>query len=238
MKNAIILAAGIGSRLRPLTEKSPKCCVPVGGQSLLKRIIGQILATESDFGIYVAAGYLVGSVREEVMGFGSKVTVVENVDFSTTNNMESCRRVLEQMAIDDTVLILNGDCIYADAIVERMVHARYDSIGVDSGRYSDESMKVRIRNGRIVDIAKTLPEGSNCVTSIDFYRFGARSAQLLFEIMQRYRAKDDLNQWTEVAIQDLLRKENVAIGPIDIKGHSWVEIDNHLDLAEAERIWQ
>ena len=183
MKEAIILAAGVGERLRPLTNTVPKYCVPVGGQMLLGRLIGQFQKIDPDMRIHVAAGYLADIVRQVVAPYGAVINVVENPDFATTNNMESCRRVLEHIEMNGNILIINGDCIYADIVVEKIVQSDGNCIGVDSTEYYDESMKVRIKDGLIVDIAKTLPNKPDCITSIDFYNFMAPTARALYEIM-------------------------------------------------------
>ena len=237
MKNAIILAAGVGNRLRPLTDKLPKCCVPIANKSLIRRIIEQLLQKSPQMKISIAGGYLIDSLRSEVVEYKESVSIVENVNYATTNNMESCRLVLDTLSFTKPILIINGDCIYSDSIVHQMIDVKGDCIGVDSSEYFEENMKVRIRNQRIVDIAKTLPDQSDTITSIDFYSFEISAAKSLYGIMMEYHAKNDLNQWTEVAIRSLLLHTPHIVKPLDIRGNNWVEIDNQDDLDRAERLW-
>lgn len=235
MKTAIILAAGVGSRLRPLTATLPKCCVSVGGTSLIRRIVGQLQSLAPDMPIYVVTGYLSNVVRRELADRGTKIHIVENVDYATTNNMESCRRALEARTETGATLIMNADCIYDDAIVARMLSAEGSCIAADTGVYIEENMKVRLVEGLVRDISKAIPEGSDVATSIDIYSFVPADLARLLAIMQGYRDRGDLTQWTEVAIAKLV--PDVPVGILDIAGKPWIEIDNHEDLERAEELF-
>lgn len=237
MKTAIILAAGVGSRLRPLTSTVPKCCVPVAGVPLIRRLVDQLLAVAPDMSIYVAVGYLSDVVRAELSRYGDQIRVVENVDYETTNNMESCRMALDARSESCASLIINADCIYADSIVAQMVATSGNRIATDSSQYFEENMKVRFQEGRITDISKTLPDVADTMTSIDIYSFEPPELAALHRIATGYRHRGDLRQWTEVAIADLLSSTEATVLPQDFSGQAWVEIDNHEDLARAETLW-
>jgi L-glutamine-phosphate cytidylyltransferase len=237
MRKAIVLAAGVGSRLRPLTNYVPKCCVEVGGRTLLARLLDQLLEHSPGIRVYVAAGYKAEKVFEQVQKFGRSVEVVENVAFATTNNMESCRLVLSRMETNTDVAIVNGDCIYSDSIVSAMTSAVGDWIGVDSGHWSEESMKVRVEGERIRDISKTIPSQPGCFSSIDFYNFSAESSARLLAVMESFHARGDVEQWTEVAIRELVASAPALVRPLDISGEPWVEIDDLNDLDRANALW-
>lgn len=235
MKTAIILAAGIGSRLRPLTETIPKCCVPVAGKSLIRRVVGQLLTVEPAMPIYIATGYLGGIVKDELFDLGGSLHFVENIDYETTNNMESCRMALEARRENGPSLILNADCAYDNSIVEQMVRVEASYIAADTSVYIEENMKIRLEAGRVCDISKAIPEGKNVATSVDLYSFSALDMARLLDIMQGYRARGELNQWTEVAIAALVRERKVSM--LDIAGKAWIEVDNYDDLKAANTLF-
>lgn len=235
MKTAIILAAGVGSRLRPLTESMPKCCVRVGGESLIRRIVKQLQAIVVEMPIYIVTGYFGDVVRQELSDFGGDIRFVDNPDYASTNNMESCRLALEARHGGGPSLIVNADCAYDDEIVATMVAAEGSCIAADVGVYIHENMKVRLEAGWIRDISKAIPEGGNVATSIDLYSFVASDVARLLQIMENYHTQGDLNQWTEVAIAKLVRESNVGIA--DITGKKWIEIDNINDLDIANKIF-
>ena len=59
----------------------------------------------------------------------------------------------------------------------------------------------------------------------------------LYSIMEGYFQNQDRNKWTEVAINDLLKKTESNVGIVDISGERWMEIDNHDDLEAAQNLW-
>lgn len=235
MKTAIILAAGVGSRLRPLTDTRPKCCVQVGNTSIIRRIVHQLQTISPKMPVYIAVGYMANVVREELADLNSTIKFVENVDFATTNNMESCRIALEARSHGGSSLIINADCMYDDSIITKMVASKGNAIAADTSVYIDENMKVRLNDGRIEHISKCIEAGSDVATSVDLYSFEAEQLAALLAIMQSYREAGNLNQWTEVAIDALLKQAPVKM--VDVSGSHWIEIDNYEDLTRAKKLF-
>jgi choline kinase len=238
MENAIILAAGIGSRLGDITKHTPKCCLEVGGCSIISRIVKQINKASKSINITVVVGYNAEKIRKELDINLLKVDFVENVNYANTNNMVSCLMAIESIKnMYSNMYIINGDCIYDDKIIQKMIEAKSNAIAVDSSQYMDESMKVKIVNGAIKEISKSLPKCKNNITSIDFYKFDRHTTSSLGNIMKGYFNLGQLNSWTEVAIDQLFMNETIIVRPVYIDGLPWVEIDNFNDLALARKIW-
>lgn len=235
MKTAIILAAGIGSRLRPLTETLPKCCVTIGGTSLIRRIVSQLQALEPEMPVFIVTGYLGDVVQRELADYGGHIRFINNANYATTNNMESCRMALDARAENGASLILNADCVYDEAIVAQIVRTQESAIAVDTGVYIDESMKVRVEDGLVRSISKSIAKSQGVATSIDLYSFEAADINQLLKIMKGYYNAGNLNQWTEVAIADLVRDS--AVRAVDIAGKRWIEIDDSDDLRRAQKLF-
>ncbi len=228
---AVILAAGIGSRLAPLTDTIPKCLVKVAGTSILHHQISSLCAAGISR-IVIVAGYRAGQVKAAA---SAGCIVVENSEYSKTNNMYSL--ALAEPHVAGELILLNGDVVFARDILSDLLASRHSNcIVTDVGRYIEESMKVAIRaDGSVCQIAKTVTREDAFGTSIDLYRFSEETAEMLFRHVHGYLQMNDRIKWTEAAINDLVKR--TAVYPVDVAGRSWVEVDNLCDLEEAETIW-
>lgn len=235
MKSIVILAAGVGSRLRPLTDNYPKCMVEVARQPLIGRLISQIQKFSIDSRIIVVGGYKVEVLEEFLHKVKANINLIINTNYLITNNMESCRLGLEAAPRGECIIV-NADCIYDDAIVQGMVEQKTSCIAVDSSKYFKENMKVRVNNGMITKISKDLDDAVDIKTSIDMYYFTKLDRELLYETMLDFNRKNDLNQWTEVAIDSLIRERPVL--PKEFSGNKWMEIDNLIDLKIAKKLFE
>lgn len=234
---AIILAAGIGSRLRPLTLEKPKCMVKVNGLPLLEhQIKNYIQAGLKKDSIYVVVGYQSQIIKDFLDKKYKGINIVENKDFLSTNNMYSLYLALNKVKMDDqeVLFINNGDCIYNPNIISSLTIDKYSNlIACDKGSYIPESMKIRVNGEKVVDISKDIFERSAFGVSIDLYKMGFSAVQKLKKIIEGYiYTKKDRTLWTEVSLKDLFKYE--IFKPHNIKGKTWVEIDNLDDLALAD----
>lgn len=234
---ALILAAGIGSRLRPITEIKPKCLVSVAGRPILDYQI-QAYASAGIRDIIIVAGHKVEKIRQYCNGLdGADVKIIENTDYATTNNMYSLYLAAEELKGREFILS-NGDVIFSSDIISSLMHApSRDLIAAQASSHNEESMKITInQSGYICDISKTIPQKTAYGTSIDVYVFSQKSSEILFEQVQTIVEKEKkLNEWTEVALQRLLKSQKLKMQPFDIGNKEWVEIDNYQDLLTAER---
>lgn len=118
----ILLAAGSGNRMKPLTEHHPKILLPVGRETLLGRLVRQI-RSHGAMPIQVLVGYKQEAVRRELDRLGDpKVTIVANPDWETDTNINSVRLGLRGAAQGhEPVLIFEGDLILDDAAMARVL---------------------------------------------------------------------------------------------------------------------
>jgi HAD superfamily hydrolase (TIGR01450 family) len=238
---AIILSAGIGSRLAPLTNTTPKCLIPVYDKSILDHQIYAML--ESGINEFViVVGYKREMVREHLEKFKDiKIHIIENTVYRETNNMYSLyltfNKVEELISKKklDTVILLNGDVVFDSTILQNMLFLEGNIIASQKDVFYEESMKITLKeNGFINDIAKTITEQDAYGVSIDLYSFNIQGWNMLKNEVNRYiKDKQDLNKWTEVALKDLLNNPNSSFLPHDIKDAYWFEIDNIEDLKKS-----
>lgn len=235
----VILAAGIGSRLRPITNRLPKCMVEVAGKPILEYQIDAYRKAGIDE-IIIITGYE-GEVIENFCRHikGIKIKIIENKDYETTNNMYSFYLAKDEIRSRPFILN-NADLVISDVVVEMLINSKYESaIAVDTTIFTEESMKVSVSvNGEITDISKTMLEGDSFGCSIDFYKFSERdSVRFLRVVKSIIQNEKNLKDWTEVALQKAFKSGELKFYPVDIGGERWVEVDNYDDLYMADRIY-
>lgn len=235
----VILAAGIGSRLRPMTNTKPKCLVTTAGKPILGYQIDAYRAagiTE----LVLVVGYEGGAIRDYCKHIKDiDIHIVENTDYETTNNMYSL--YLTRQFVGGRAFILNNADLSIDSsiVFDLLNHPAPDAIAVDTSVYNVESMKVSVNaDGNITNIAKTISEADAFACSIDFYKFSQASSQVFFaEIERIIDVEQNVKDWTEVAMQRLMQDGRLLFRPCDISGKCWVEVDNYEDLALSDRLF-
>lgn len=232
---ALLLAAGIGSRLAPMTQSIPKCMVPVNGESIIGRQLRCLHANGIDQ-IYIVCGYKSELLRAHIrtLGYSESVTFIENPDYAVTNNMYSLFLAHGNVCGDD-FLMMNADVCFAPEVIGALLSAPDENrIACEKGAFLEESMKLTV-NGRITGINKSFGPEESYGTSIDVYRFSKDAGIRLFSIVRDFVEKQgNRNMWSEVAI-DLLVRET-PFYPCEI--HSpWVEIDTPEDLKLASSLF-
>ena len=237
---AVLLAAGLGSRLGSLTEQLPKALISVGGKPLLAHAVAFARAAGADT-ITVVGGFGFDLVAAEVARLALPVTLIENRSFRD-GNLISLVTAREQVADADEFLLMNVDHIYRPAIAA-LAGAPADDVTafVDTDRtLGADDMKVeRDGAGRVRRISKTLERwdaGYVGMTKVP------RSAAV------RYWATVDAALAAEgraIHVERVLaRLADAATPPLcrDISGHGWLEVDlpeerDHADAAVRRGGW-
>lgn len=236
ISHAIILSAGQGSRLLPLTEDRPKCLIDFAGKSLLRWQI-EALAANGISDVTVVTGFCSDRVEQELASI-TDVTAraLFNPFYHVADNLGSCWMARDAMATD--FIILNGDTLVSPAIVARLLatsdHPITVTVDVKDG-YDADDMKVERSGDRLVTIGKTLtPEQTNA-ESIGMLAFrGDGPARFRREVEAMMRTPAGVSNWYLRAI-DRIAPEGI-VGTAEIKGLGWAEVDYPSDLVAAEKL--
>jgi choline kinase len=231
---AIILSAGQGRRLLPLTAENPKCLVQFSGRSLLEWQVRSLSAAGVD-DITVVTGFeaaKVEAVIEAIDTPGVTVRATHNPFFELADNLASCWIARHEMR--SSFLILNGDTLIEPEIARRVLAdppVAPITVTIDrKDEYDTDDMKVRTQGDRLLAIGKTLPNDLVTGESIGFLRFteeGGRS--LVAEIERLMRSEEGLKRWYLSAIDGIARYQS-NVGVRSIKGLEWSELDFPADL--------
>lgn len=238
VKKALILAAGMGTRLAPLTNDRPKSLVPVNGKPILMKQI-ENLHENGIRDITVVSGYRADVLKSAVLERFPEIRLVESADYASTNNMYSAYLGIRKMFPEGAMqpfFMMNGDVFYDSSVLRELAACpSANAIVVDVGRYIEESMKVIDRDGRIVAISKQIEAKDALGCSIDVYKFSEDGAEAFYGQCRYYiEEKRERKLWSEAALNDALEKAVFRACPLEGR---WLEIDNCEDLAAAEKLF-
>jgi choline kinase len=218
---AVILAAGQGRRLRDVTGDSPKCLTRIGSCTLLERQIGSLRACGVR-SVAVVAGFHADDVRRVC---GPAVDLVVNTRHESTNSLYSLW--LARDLLTDGFVVLNCDVLFHDQLLWDLLTARdEDALLMAAARgatYSDEEMKIRVRGGRVAEIAKTLDPADADGENVGIAKFGADGAKLLVDEMGDVLAGGGEREWLPRAFGAFARRRPLHV--VETRGYPWTEID-------------
>lgn len=229
--HAIILAAGRGSRLLPLTTNLPKCLLPIGNTTVL----GMQLDTLFAHGVKsatVITGFNSHMVNSEISArqSGPRVKTLYNPFFQVADNLASCWMARKSMKSD--FLLINGDTLFSPELLQTVLAAPKTDIAVtidQKGYYDGDDMKVTLDGPRLTAIGKTLPLTETDGESIGMLRFMDGGRKIFRDEVKRLmKTRDGTKSWFLSAIHGLAISGQ-AIDTINIKGADWSELDTPED---------
>src|SRR5210317_570584 len=234
---AIILSAGQGSRLMPLTEVTPKCCLQPGGVSILEWQITQLAVSGIDE-VVVVTGFGHEFVEELVDEFEDiKVRTLYNPFFRLSDNMGTCWVARHEM--DGPFVLINGDTLFEAAVLQHLLtDADHYPITLATDQkvsYDSDDMKIWSERDRLCRVGKTLDMSHVNGESIGMMVFSRAGAEIFVsKIEGLMKNGDGLNRWYLSAIDELA--QSGIVGTSSIHGLSWCEVDDPVDLAHAETV--
>ncbi|MCC2820952.1 phosphocholine cytidylyltransferase family protein [Lachnoclostridium pacaense] len=231
---ALILAAGLGTRLAPITNDMPKSLVPVNGTPILLKQIDNLYKNDVT-DITIVSGYKAEILKNVVHSLYPEINIIQSVNYSTTNNMYSAF-MAKNVVGGNKFLMMNADVFFdASIITALLANEAPNAIVTDIGTYIQESMKVVEKEGRIVAISKQITPEDALGSSIDVYKFSVEGGNAFFDKCAEYiEGKKEVKMWSEVALNDIL--PDIVFKSCPLEGR-WLEIDNHEDLVAAEELF-
>lgn len=232
IRKAVIVAAGLSSRLYPLTANCPKSLLSLGGESLLARSV-RLLRSNGIADVAVVVGYRAQMIRDAV---GNEVKCIPNPFYMHCNNMGSLWMAKDFVGADPFVY-LHGDLIYGDTMLREFLRATVSSTAsIDLltafGPVDDEAMKVRVEpSGRLIESGKTIPvrDAQGEWTGIA----AVHRPAIVFAQMERHLMLDGLSDYDTAAFTSLVSSgEEVRCLPSS--GEPWKEIDTIADWESAQ----
>lgn len=234
---AIILSAGQGKCLLPLTANRPKCLIPISGRTVLEWQI-RSLAAAGVREVAVVTGFRAEVVETAIRLMdapGVRVRTVFNPHFAVSDNLVSCWAARQEMTGE--FLILNGDTVFEPAAAARLLAAPPEPILVTIDRkpeFDDDDMKVMTNGDRLLAVGKKLPAEEANGESIGFLRFSLEGARYFVGAMAQILEAPDGRRLWYLSVIDRIAKQAGNVGFVSIEGLDWCEIDFPADVRRCE----
>jgi len=234
---ALLLAAGMGSRLFPLTQNEPKCLTIVNGMSILERLISNL--NQHGFKrLVVVTGHLENHIRDFLgTQVGDiKIDYIFSPLYRTTNNIYSFW--MARKVINEPFLLLESDLVFDESLLEAMLYP---------DRIAAAKMQTWM-NGTYVTINKyqqvkaffegnTNSFGEIKYKTVNIYSISLSSWRRIIKILDKHISDGKVNDYYETVFAEMIADGSLSFKFVSFDGKPWYEIDTVEDLVEAEKLF-
>ena len=241
---AIILAAGMGKRLKELTENNTKCMVKVNGVTLINRMLNQI-EKQNVSRIIMVVGYKGDKLIEYVNSLNIKTPIIfiDNPIYDKTNTIYSLALAKDWLCKEDT-LLFESDLIFEDSVLEMLVNDSRDTL-VLVDKYESWMDGTCVKLGDDDSIEDFVPgkklnfsECNEYYKTVNIYKFSKQfSVTHYVPFLEAYQSALGRNEYYEQVLRVITMLDNPEITAKRLTGQKWYEIDDIQDLDIAESIF-
>lgn len=224
----MLLAAGRGTRVGPLTAQTPKCLLQVGGRALLDRQL-EALADVGIDDVTIVVGFMADALVRHV---ANRCRVLINERYATTNSITSLHLAAPYLR-GHAFLLQNGDVLYPANLVRRLLRAPHDNVClVDSQRpFQPGEYHVELADGRVARYSNVLPREHSVGQSGQLIRVGAADSTAFLDRIADLVSSGGSGGFPNQAYDVLM--DRCGLWPVFTAGLPWWEVDTAQDLARC-----
>ena len=241
---AVILAAGMGKRLKELTKNNTKCMVEVNGVSLIERLLHQLEPYRLNR-IVIVVGYEGGKLMDFIQRFPLKTPVVfvNNPVYDKTNNIYSLYLAKDYLCADDT-LLFESDLIVEDRVIRMLVDDPRDTLALVD-KYESWMDGTCVKLSDADDILEFVPgkkfkfeEISTYYKTVNIYKFSQHFSKTHYvPFLEAYCDAVGNNEYYEQVLKIITMLDDPEIKAKRLNGELWYEIDDVQDLDIARSLF-
>lgn len=233
---ALLLAAGTGSRLYPVTRNSPKCLTLVNEKSILERLVIN-LKQQGFKRLVIVTGYLENYIREFLGTKSGNMTIeyIYSPLYKTTNNIYSLWMARER--INEPFVLFESDLVFDASLLDNMIFP--DRIAVAQMQPWMNGTTVTINKSQQIKSFQNGTAGhldKNNYKTVNIYSFSLSSWHAIVERLNQYISAGKVNFYYETIFAEMVEEGNLSLQAVSFDRKPWYEIDTIMDLAEAEKI--
>ena len=230
----IILSAGKGAKLQPLTLNSPKSLYKLDDKTtILQRLVRMIRKFDAEAEIVVVVGYMYKQIQCELVD--DNVKFVHNPFYSATSSVGSLWFAKDYLQREN-VTIINGDIVTSDKLLQDVIcrHTDCPCVLLDSTHRDANKYNVQVQGEMVCVMSKNLTEYMGNYASV--IKLDAVSARFLLEQLNQMVNEEMYNLFFEDALVQMVFQKNFELYYKDIKEYKWTEVDCVDDLLKARQI--
>jgi histidinol-phosphate/aromatic aminotransferase/cobyric acid decarboxylase-like protein/choline kinase len=241
----LILAAGFGNRMSPLTDNTHKTLLKINGEAIMNRIVSSLIQNGVNK-IVIVTGYRAEELRNHLHTHFPKTEFeyVHNARYRETNNIFSLALAFEQIALDDDILLIESDLIYTADVIEKVIKSPYDNVALVSPYATGlDGTVVQISGHRITSIYPPHLQDEKFdlfdkYKTLNIYKFSQYFCANEFKKLLVYYAQTiDDNCYYELILGILIYMQRQDIFCEVIENEKWVEVDDPNDFMGAEFVF-
>jgi L-glutamine-phosphate cytidylyltransferase len=234
---ALLLAAGTGSRLFPLTKKLPKCLTLVNETSILERLIKSL--NQNGFKrLVVVTGHLEDCIRNFLETRAGNLTVeyVFSPLYKTTNNIYSLWMARD--IINDPFLLIESDIIFDPSLLTGMLYPDRIAIGRMKSWLNGSTVTINASN-MVNAFHSDAENGSGLIhyKTVNIYSLSVSSWDIVIEKLNQFILEGKVNDYYEEVFRQLVIEKTLSLEAVFFDHKPWYEIDSLEDLASAEKLF-
>lgn len=230
----IILSAGKGVNLQPLTLNHPKSLYKLDDKTtILQRLVRKIRKYDVEAEIVVVVGYMYKQIQEELED--DNVKFVHNPFYSVTSSMGSLWFAKDYLQREN-VTIINGDIVASDKLIQDIIcqHTDFPYVLLDSSHRDANKYNVQVQGDKVCVMSKNLTQFLGNYASIT--KLDAVSSRFLLEQLYQMVNEEMYNLFFEDALVQMIFDKNFELYYKDITDYQWTEVDTVDDLIKAKEI--
>jgi choline kinase len=234
---ALLLAAGTGSRLHPLTNSAPKCLTELNGKTLIERLV-HALQSNGIQRLVVVVGYLESQIIHylDQMEHDLEIEYITNSKFQTTNNIYSLWLAREK--INEPFLLVECDLVFDPELLLPLMTP--DRIAVSHRLpWMNGSMASVGPTSRVTGIhgSEPYPSGEVIFKTVNIYSFSLPTWRRITARLERHIDAGQLSGYYETVLTELIAESGVSLEAVFFNEDQWYEVDTLPDLHAAEKMF-
>ncbi len=233
---ALLLAAGTGSRLYPLTQNAPKCLTMVNGRSILERLISS-LNLRGFTRLVVVTGYMQEHIRDFLGNrVGSvKIDYIFSPLYDTTNNIYSLW--MARKVINEPFLLLESDLVFDESLLDAMLNPNKIAVARMQPWMNGTCVTIDDYNRvKAFTVCDTKSFGETKYKTVNIYSISLTSWHRIVRQLDKYISVGEVQNYYEIVFAEMISDGSLSFDSVSFDSKPWYEIDTIEDLAEAEEL--